>query len=97
MTIAELDTCLAIAEPVPNAGPPYKDPPCPPNKMSPHWWEENRWQQIDNLLWPKKLLEDGVAVQASSRVYRAWLQPCSHPHSCSNPSDQARGLPVALS
>lgn len=59
LSIEQLDACLAVTNPVPNPGPNYRDPPCPPNQMSPHWWEDNRWHQIENLKWPKTLLETG--------------------------------------
>lgn len=56
MTVAQLDSCLSDSTPpVPNTA--LRDPPCPP-KGRLNVVEDNRWHQIDNLLWPKTLLEE---------------------------------------
>jgi hypothetical protein len=86
MSVEQLAACEAIAEPVPNTAPGVGsaplDPPCPPNKMSPHWWEDNRWHQLDNLKWPRTLLETGrpdhyktLVIGFGSQLWKAHKYP----------------------
>jgi hypothetical protein len=51
ITVPELDACLDVAAPVPNTN--ALDPPCPPNQRSSLWWEDNRWHNMDNMMWTK--------------------------------------------